>query len=213
MHKTEKQLADILLFQALTPTQLKQLFQHVHWETFSKNKMIFNEGEKAAKLFFLVRGRLKLYKLSKEGKEQILHIVKAGETFAEAPLFKGARFPAYCQALEKSEVGYINREHLIELIESDSTLAMRMLAILSQKLYLLSDLVENLSLKESRDRLLNYLHIQSKKLGGAKTIDLGISKTVLANMIGTSRENLSRIMATLVDEGILEIKNRTIILK
>ena len=92
------------LFRGLTEKQLDLMAEVFPRKRYDPSQIIFSEGEPAAGFYILLSGRLKIYKLSLEGKEQILHIIEPGEPFAEVALFSETRFPAYAEAIEKSEV-------------------------------------------------------------------------------------------------------------
>ncbi len=154
------------------------------------SEIIFSEGEPASGFYILLSGRLKIYKLSLEGKEQILHIIEPGEPFAEVALFSETKFPAYAEAIEKSEVMFLSRNAFRQLIGNDPSIAMNMLAILSQRLKYFTRLIEDLSLKEVPQRLAAYLLFLARR-EGSDHVSLGISKGQLASLLGTIPETLS----------------------
>jgi CRP/FNR family transcriptional regulator len=149
-------------------------------------------------------GRVKIFKLSADGKEQILHIFGPGEPFGEVPVFAGKSFPANAEAIEKSSVFYFPRNGFVDLIKSTPSLAMNMLAVLSLRLHKFTALIEDLSLKEVPGRLAAYLAYVSEQNEGSNDLTLEISKTQLASILGTIPETLSRILGKLVKEGIIE---------
>ncbi len=197
------------LFRGLSDEQLDLMAEAFPRKRYDPSQVIFSEGEPAGGFYILLSGRLKIYKLSLEGKEQILHIIEPGEPFAEVALFSETKFPAYAEAIEKSEVMFLSRNAFRQLITNDPAIAMNMLAILSQRLKYFTRLVENLSLKEVPQRLAAYLLF----LAGRKKsehIALDISKGQLASLLGTIPETLSRIMARMAGKGIIEIHGRRV---
>jgi len=96
----------------------------------------------------VIEGRIRVYKLSPEGKEQILHLWGPGEPFGEVALFTGRNFPAYAEAHERSRVFFFPRTAFAELIKANPSLALNMLATLSMRLHRFASLIEDLSLKE-----------------------------------------------------------------
>jgi CRP/FNR family transcriptional regulator len=101
---------------------------------YKKGENIFTENEQATGLYAVASGRVKIYKLSPDGREQILHIFGPGEVFGEAPVFAGKRFPASADAMDESRVLFFQREALINLIQINPSIAMNMLAVLSMRL-------------------------------------------------------------------------------
>ena len=99
-----KEIASIPLFEGLPQQQQEDLARSVVEQIFHKGQIIFSEGEEGIGFFVVLTGRVKIFKLSPEGKEQILHIFSSGEPFGEVPVFKGENFPAHAQALEESRI-------------------------------------------------------------------------------------------------------------
>jgi len=116
----------------------------------------------------VVSGKIKIYKLSREGKEQILHIFGAGEIFGEVPVFAGGSYPANAEAIEPGRVLFFPRDSFIALIEREPSIALNMLAILSQRLRRFTHLIEDLSLKEVPGRLAAYLIYLGERSGNPK---------------------------------------------
>lgn len=199
----------ISLFKGLSGTQLAELSDILVDQIFGRSHAIFSEGDEAAGFYAVISGRVKIFKLSPEGKEQILHIYGPGNIFGEVPMFAGGRFPANSETLEKSRFFFFPRSSFIKLIEGDPSLAMNMLAELSKKLRHLTNLVEELSLKEVPGRLAAYLLLLSDN-GGKTEVDLDITKTQLAGLLGTIPETLSRILGRMINQGIIQVSGRMI---
>lgn len=197
------------LFRGLTEKQLDLMAEVFPRKRYDPSQIIFSEGEPAAGFYILLSGRLKIYKLSLEGKEQILHIIEPGEPFAEVALFSETKFPAYAEAIEKSEVMFLSRNAFRQLIGSDPTIAMNMLAILSQRLKYFTRLIEDLSLKEVPQRLAAYLVFLAHR-ERSNQVTLGISKGQLASLLGTIPETLSRIIAKMAGRGLIAVSGRKV---
>lgn len=196
-------IAAIPLFAGLPKEQLERLAMIVVDQNFARGQTIFLEGEEGNGFFVAVSGRVKIFKLSREGKEQILHIFGPHEPFGEVPVFAGQRFPANAEALEDSRVFFFPRAALVDLIGRLPSLALNMLAVLSKRLRQLAALVEDLSLKEVPARLAAYLLYQSDHLEEPE-FALDLPKGQLASLLGTIPETLSRILAKMVKEGLIE---------
>jgi len=201
------QIASIPMFEGLDASQHANLARIALEKEFSKGEVIFSEGEDAAGLYAVSIGRVKIYKLSREGKEQILHLFGPGESFGEVPVFAGGRFPAYAEALEPTRVLFFPRQAFVDLVKRDSSLALNMLADLSRRLRRFTSLIEDLSLKEVPGRLAAHLLYLSSRQGESDDLVLDLSKTQLASLLGTIPETLSRILARMAREGYIELRN------
>jgi CRP/FNR family transcriptional regulator, dissimilatory nitrate respiration regulator len=199
-----KQISAIPLFQGLAAEHYKQLSSIVVEKLCRRGQVIFSEGDDGNGFYVVASGRVKVFKLSHEGKEQILHILGTGEPFGEVPVFAGEHFPAHAEAMEESRVFFFPRSAFVELIKKNPSLALNMLAMLSRRLRRFSALVEDLSLKEVPGRLSAYLLYLSKTKNLSSTLILDISKTHLASLLGTIPETLSRILARMSSEGLIQ---------
>jgi CRP/FNR family transcriptional regulator len=198
------QIARIPLFQGLDRQHYDQLAMIVTDQVFQKGESIFDEEDEGTGFYVVISGRVKIFKLSPEGKEQILHIFGPGEPFGEVAVFTGRRFPASAEALEETRAFFFARKEFMGLIRRDPSLALNMLAVLSQRLRRFSGLIESLSLKEVPGRLAAYfLYLQEGKKGGEDLI-LEISKNQLASLLGTIPETLSRILARMNRDGFID---------
>jgi CRP/FNR family transcriptional regulator len=203
-------IREIPLFAGLVDEQIQWLAVIVEKRKYSRGKVIFTEGEEATGLYVLHIGRVKIYKLSSEGKEQILHIFGPGEPFGEVAVFAGGQFPAYAEALEVSETLFFPRKKIVELLTKDPSMAMNMLAMLSKRLKYFTQLVENLSLKEVPQRLAAYLLVLATIKDKRDTVELDIAKGQLASLLGTIPETLSRILSKMTIQGYIEVEGRQI---
>jgi CRP/FNR family transcriptional regulator len=198
------------IFGGLPEGQLKEIQKIAIDRHFKKGEAIFSEGDDGDGFFVVADGLVKIFKLSKEGKEQILHIFGPGEPFGEVPVFSGQRFPANAQAIVESRLLFFPRGAFIDLISGNPSLALNMLAVLSKRLRQFTVQIENLSLKEVPGRLAAYLIYLANEQGKEDSVELNISKGQLASLLGTIPETLSRIFARMNSEGLIEVKGRAI---
>jgi CRP/FNR family transcriptional regulator, dissimilatory nitrate respiration regulator len=202
-------IGETMLFKGLPEKQIKELAGILVKHTFKRGQTIFSDGEDATGFYVLGSGRVKIFKLSFEGKEQILHLIGPGEPFGEVPVFAGEKFPASAEAMEDSETVFFPRTTFTELIKKDPQIAMNMLAILSKRLKQFTGLVESLSLKEVPQRLATYLLYLAED-EGKESVDLDIAKGQLASILGTIPETLSRILSKMVNQDLIRVQGRTI---
>ena len=198
------------LFGGLDNEQLDRLEEISREMSFDRNAPIFWEGDEGNGLYIVSTGKIKIFKVSPEGKEQILHIYGPGQPFGEVPVFSGQHFPANAQTVEKSRLLFFPRQAFIDLITAHPSLALNMLAMLSMRLRQFTVQVENLSLKEVPGRLASYLLYLSEELASANDIRLPISKGQLASLLGTIPETLSRILGKMSAQGIITVQGAEI---
>lgn len=203
-------IKETLLFKGLPEEQIRKLSHIGIKNTFKRGETIFSEGDDADGFYVLRTGRVKIYKLSFEGKEQTLHMISPGEPFGEVPVFTGETFPAHAEAFEESDTIFFSKKPFIDLIKSDPSIALNMLAILSKRLKQFTGLVENLSLKEVPQRLASHLILLSDNENNDDSIELDVAKGQLANMLGTIPETLSRILSKMVERNLIRVQGRTI---
>jgi CRP/FNR family transcriptional regulator len=204
------QIAGIPLFQGLPRKQHEDLSMIVVDQVFRRGQSIFSEGDEGNGFYVLISGRVKVFKISPEGKEQILHFFGPGEPFGEVAVFAGKNFPANAETLAESRVFFFPRSAFIELIGKNPTLALNMMAVLSSRLRRLTNLVEDLSLKEVPGRLAAYLLFLSEKNKKAIKIELDVSKNQLASLLGTIPETLSRILTRMTREKLINLDGKKV---
>jgi CRP-like cAMP-binding protein len=199
-----EQIAKIPLFEGLPEEQLRDLAAIILDQKFDRGQIIFSEGDDGNGFYVVVAGRVKIFKLSPEGKEQILHIFGPGEPFGEVAVFADQHFPANAEAIEKSRIFFFQRGALVRLIKKNPSLALNILAILSIRLRRFASLIEDLSLKEVPGRLAAYLLYLSEQEERSRNLELSIKKSQLASLLGTIPETLSRILGKMAGQGLIE---------
>jgi CRP/FNR family transcriptional regulator len=205
-------ISTIPLFNGLPADQLEAIKKIAIEKQINKGEIVVSEGDEGRGFFVIAEGRVKVFKVSAEGKEQILHIFGPGQPFGEVPVFAGQRFPANAQAIEKAKVLFLPRAAIVELITANPSLALNMLAEMSRKLRLFAVQIENLSLKEMPARLASYLIHLADEQGQEAVLTLKISKGQLASILGTIPETLSRIFAKLSGNELIRVEGKKITL-
>jgi CRP/FNR family transcriptional regulator len=205
-------ISAIPLFNGLPDNQLNAIREIAVEKQFNKGQTIFSEGDQTKGFFVVVEGRVKIYKVSSEGKEQILHIFETGQSFGEVTVFTGRQLPANAQALAKTRLLFFPRRAFIDLISANPSLALNLLAIMSKKLRQFAAQIENLSLKEIPARLASYLIYLSEEQDTENAVTLNVSKGQLASLLGTIPETLSRIFAKLSGQNLIRVEGPKITL-
>jgi len=205
------------LFSGMKEEDLKKIVTTASSKQIKKKEILFSDGEEAKGFYVILSGKVKLYKVSPEGKEQILHVVSAPDAFAEAALFLEGSYPAFAEALSDSRLLFFPKRDFMKLIEKNPQLSINMIVSLSFFLKRFASLIEELSLKEVSSRIAKYLidlSLKSLKEGrGFKEVELDLSKTQLASKLGTISETLSRTLAKMRAKGIIDVrKNKILIL-
>jgi len=197
-------ISSIPLFKGLPKAELEDLSMIVEDQKVGRGEIVFSEGDEGTGFYVIISGKVKIFKVSWEGKEQTLHIFGPGEPFGEVPVFGGQQFPANAEALEKGRIFFFPREDFSGLIKKNPDLALNLLAVLSKRLRRFTSLIEDLSLKEVPGRLAAYLLSLSESREGAMDLELEFSKGQLASILGTIPETLSRILGRMSNKGLIE---------
>jgi CRP/FNR family transcriptional regulator len=158
----------------------------------------------------LLEGEVKVFKLSPEGREKILHLFRPPQPIGEAAVFSGQRFPAHAQANGPSRLLFFPRDAFIRLGASDPTILLNMLGILSARLRGFTDQIESLTLKEVPARLASYLIHLSEEQKNPDGAVLRLSRGQLASILGTIPETLSRALSRLAAQGLIAVDGRRI---
>lgn len=207
-------LANTTMFQGLNSEYLVALANIAIAQNYQKGETIFWQGEPGSGFFIIVTGRVKVFKVSNEGKEQILHIFQDCEHFAELPAFDGQCFPASAVALEKSFLLFFPRQTFLGLLAEQPNLAINLLKVFARYLRKFAQLIEDLSLKEVPGRLATYLLDVSQSgdnnVKNLSEIHLNITKTQLAALLGTIPETLSRVFSKMSQDGLIDIDGNVI---
>ena len=157
------EISNSSLFNGLPAEQVEELARICQDQKYEKGRELFSEGSEAKGFYLVISGKFKIYKLSLEGKEQILHIFGGGEVIGEVPVFAGGSYPANAEAIEPSRALFFPKSSFVELIGREPAIALNLLGILAQRLRRFTHLIEDLSLKEVPARLAAYLDLSGRK--------------------------------------------------
>lgn len=205
------------IFSELSQQQLADVAALVRDRSYQPGQFVFIEGEPGEALFVLKQGLIKLTKRTEDGREHILQFVNPGEVFAEVVLFdqKGS-YPATAEVQQPSVVGIIRNSDMVNLISSNSEIAISLLAIMAGRLRQAQDRSMNLALNDVRRRLAFILLDLASEHGiGTEqgiVLNLALTHQELASMVGTSRESANRILNDLKKVGALDTNRQQIII-
>jgi CRP/FNR family transcriptional regulator len=208
-------LQTTLIFQGLSPSQLVPLLKIAQLQLFSKGDLIFKQGSEATGFYVVKTGRVKVFKVSPTGKEQILNIFESGDNFAEVAALDGKPFPASAATLESTELIFFPRMVFLDLLYQHPDIAINMLSSLSQHLRHLVGVIEELSFKDVPQRLAAYLlslsaAVESCDCSTPSVVTLDLTKSQLAATLGTIPATLSRAFYRLSSEGVIAVNGSQI---
>ncbi|HXZ11927.1 MAG TPA: Crp/Fnr family transcriptional regulator [Candidatus Sulfotelmatobacter sp.] len=205
------------LFASLTRQEIEALAARVSHRRFERGALLFSEGDACAGLFLVASGKIRIFKLSAEGREQVLAVEGPGSSFAELPVFDGGNYPASASALEDAEVLFISRRDFQNFCREHPDVALKVIAVVGSRLRRLVGIIEDLSFTTVRQRLIALI-LQLARSSGIPSKDgvlVELTKTHqdLAADLGTVRELVSRNLSRLQAEGFLEVEGRKIVVK
>ena len=205
------------LFASLTEKEMSALATRVARRRFQRGELLFGEGDPCAGLFLVASGKIRIFKLSPSGREQVLAIEGPGSSFAELPVFDGGNYPAAASAMEDAEILFISRKDFQNFCREHPDVALKVIAVVGSRLRRLVGIIEDLSFTTVRQRLIALLLRLAAGAGKpSKTglhLELTQSHQDLAADLGTVRELVSRNLSRLQAEGFLEVEGRSIIVK
>lgn len=200
------------LFSGLAAADLKNVAAITVLKPLTKGDYLFREGEPARGFYVVQQGAINVHRVGTSGKEQVIHVFRAGESFAEATLATETGYPADARALEPSQVLLVQKQDFIGLLRRHPELALRMLGSMSQHLRVLVGLLDDLTLKDVETRLANWLVRRCPDPEGTQpvAISLTMTKRVLAAELGTVSETFSRTLAKFREQGLVAVKGRVL---
>lgn len=196
------------LFAGLPPSDLAAVAGITAVRRLEKGEYLFREGEPARGFYVVQKGAINVHRVTAAGKEQVIHIFRPGESFAEAALATPSGYPADARAVESSQVLQVQKDGFLVLLKRQPELGLRMLASMSVHLRVLVGQLEDLTLRDVETRLANWLVKRCPNPEGTRPvrIELHMTKRMLAAELGTVSETLSRTLARFRERGLLSVK-------
>ncbi len=200
------------LFSGLPATDISAIAAFVIPKRLAKGDYLFREGAPSEGFYIVQVGAINVHRVNQAGKEQVIHVFRPVESFAEAALASAGGYPADARATESSTVLLIPKTDFLELVRQRPELALRMLGSMSLHLRVLVGLLDDLTLKDMETRVANWLlnHCPRPLPDDAVEVQLDRTKRVLAAELGTTSETLSRTLAKFRDRKLLRVKGNTI---
>jgi CRP-like cAMP-binding protein len=200
------------LFTGLPLPDLENIAAVTVLKSLAKGEYLFREGGPAHGFYIVQRGAVNVHRVSAIGKEQVIHVFRTGESFAEATLATDKGYPADARALEPTQVLLVQKDGILALLKRQPELALRMLGSMSSHLRVLVGQLEDLTLKDVETRLANWLvkRCPKRESNQPVRIELTATKRVLAAELGTVSETFSRTLAKFRAQKLLTVKGKTI---
>ncbi|MGC8549657.1 MAG: Crp/Fnr family transcriptional regulator [Acidobacteriaceae bacterium] len=207
-------LGAVSLFSGLSPDELRLLAARAIRKRYTEGELLFQEGELCRGLHIIASGKLRIFKSSASGREQVLAVEGPGGSVAELPVFDGGNYPASVSAMENSEIIFVSRQDLRNFCMEHPEVALKMLAVVGARLRRLVGIIEELSFTTIRQRLVSAL-VRMAQTSGVRTergIEFQLPGTHqdMAHQLGTVRELVSRNLMRLQAEGFLRVEAKSI---
>lgn len=196
-------------FSGLSESELDSIGKYVFEKKAERNEILLFEGEPAEALYFLVEGAVKIFKTSTDGKEQIFHIIRPGESFNDVPVFTGGINLISAEAMGAIVLNIVNKSDVESILREYPQVAFNIIRVLSTRVQELVDLVEDFSFRRVTGRVAKMLLEYAGDGAGERP---RLTQQEMAAMIGTAREMVGRSLKTLEDGGTIRMdRNRIII--
>lgn len=214
---TEAILKKTQLFASLSPAEMRALAARISKRSFQRDEQLFAEGDACSGMFLVATGKVRIFKLSPSGRQQVLAVEGPGSSFAELPVFDGGNYPATVSAMEDTEVLFISRMDFQNFCREHPEVALKVIAVVGSRLRRLVGIIEELSFTTVRQRLIALILRLAQESGvpsrSGIRIELTRSHEDLASELGTVRELVSRNLSRLHAEGFLDVEGRKIVVK
>lgn len=207
--KTESVLAD------LPQDELALLEAGKTEQVYKKGEIIFREGAYPPGIFYITAGKVKKYKVDKDGKEHIIYVANTGELLGYHAILAEGRYPDSAAALEESRIAFIPKEDFLHVLQHSEVLSKRLLKLLSHEFGVLANSLSLFTQKSVRERLALQLIVLREKykvnFQPGMPVEINMSRDDLASLVGTVRENVVRVLGEFKEKGIVSTRGRKII--
>lgn len=205
------------LFAAMSDAELATITGRAVLKSLDGGQLLFSEGDACTGLHIVISGKVRIFKSSRTGREQVLAIEGPGASVAEVPVFDGGPFPASAATVEPSDIVFLSRNDFRAACLENPELALKVLQVVGKRLRRLVGIIEELSFTTLRQRLISWILREAKARGkggsGGTVLDLGVTHQEIASQIGTVRELVSRNMARLQAQGLIESNGHVITIR
>ncbi len=210
-------LQDIPLFSELDVEELRKITALSRLLNYKKDEYVFHEGEEFKGIFIVLKGLVKIFKISPQGKEYILHLLTKPHLFGDVPLFTGGDCPASVVVMEDTTLLFIPKNEFLQLLEDNPKLSFKIMSGFAKRLKSITVKAEDLSLKEVINRLADYIAKGIDNSGSSDLLEpffkIPLSNPTLAAYLGTIPETISRAIKKLKESQIIRVHGKTVFVK
>jgi len=205
------------ILSSLPTEEYELLSAHMTEQQYNKGEILFRESTVPQGIFFVKQGKVKKYKVDKEGKEQIIYVANSGELIGYHAILAEERYPDAAATLEDSMIAFIPKEDFLRAVEQSAVLAKRLLKAMSHEFTVLANSIAVFAQKSVKERVAIALIVLREKYKEGtppgSDIEIDISRNDLGNIAGTGPENVVRFLKAFKTAGILETKGRKIYIR
>lgn len=200
------------LFSGFPLTGIERLAKIIQLKSLKKGDYVFHQGDPVTGFYIIRRGGINVHRVNANGKMHVIHIFRSGESFAEAALTMESGYPASASALEPTDLLFVQKEGIIELIKHDPELALCIISSMSAHLRMIVAKLEYLALEKVETRFASWLIERCPDPDSNRPCEIVLTKTkrVLASQIGTVSETLSRILAKFREQKLIAVDGKII---
>jgi CRP/FNR family transcriptional regulator, polysaccharide utilization system transcription regulator len=206
---------DKSVFCDLHSTGLHEITARKRCRTYSRGEIIFYAGDRPLDLFCVQKGMVKIYRVGSDGREQIVRLAAPGDVVGYRSLIGGESYAAFAAAIEDVEICHIPRDLFLSLLAEQPALAANIMALLAGELRIAEERIVDMAQKPVRERLAETLLLMKSSYGvdaDGTTLSIRLTRIELSSFIGTAPETVSRALAVMKEEGIIEMEGRRIMI-
>ncbi len=193
----------------------ERLLDEIVVRAYQPREMVASEGTPSRGMYYVVKGRARLFRTAPEGREQIMRLLQAGDTFGEVAIFDEGPTPASVETLEASEVAMIPSATFRRLVDTHPEVARDLLQHFSRRLRSFTELIEQMGLQTVQQRVARYIYMTAREEGTETPEGLVVPRSItlydMAALVGSVREVVSRTLHTLETDGIVVVRRKEIL--
>jgi len=212
-----KEIRNITIFGTLTDSYLKEIKDYFSVEEFKKKAAIFSEGDPSDVLYGVIEGKVKITKISAEGKEIIIEVISPGDIFGAVAVMRGFPYPANAAAMEDSKLLRISRSNFLKVLDGYPSVMYCMMQNLGDRMKGSHESLKNIALEKVGSRIASLLLKLAEKSGvetpEGTVIDFKLTKQDIADMVGTTVETSIRTMSQFKKKGLIEEREGQVVIK
>ncbi len=210
-------LSDVSIFNSLNEKEAGEIYPYLLKETFKKKEGIFSEGDPSDWLYIVTKGKVKITKLSQEGKEIILEVISPMDIFGGIAVLRGFPYPANAVAMEDTGVYKISRNSLLKIMDRYPNLMYCIAMNIGDRIKGSHEMLKSIALEKVESRIATLLLKLSEKTGvnvpGGIMIDMKLTKQDIAEMVGTTVETAIRTMSKFSKKGLITVQSGKMVIK